>query len=144
MEGRAGIWGFLLICVVAVVAGTGMGILLGSSDSEPFETVVETVSGGDRTVTETEFKTVTETKTEELPDPEEISDPVLDSTTPTTTDDDTDQDNCSDSYAPVCLDPSDGTNDLSCSDVTEQDFTSTKDDPYGLDGDGNEVACESR
>ncbi|MGH2743813.1 MAG: hypothetical protein ACRDN8_15330 [Thermoleophilaceae bacterium] len=141
MEGGTRIWGFLLICLIAVVAGTGMGILLGGANSDPFETVVKTVPGERHTVTETETETVTKTTTETVTESEAITEPVAVSAG---TDDDTNQDDCSDSYAPVCLEPYDGTNHLSCLDIADQDFTSTKNDPYRLDGDGDEVACESK
>lgn len=141
MEGGAGIWRFLLICLIAVVAGTGMALLIGGANSDPFETVVRTVAGERHTVTETETETVTKTTTKTVTETEGTTEPVPVSAG---ADDDTNRDNCSDSYAPVCLEPSDGTNRLSCSEIADQDFTSTKNDPYGLDGDGNEVACESK
>lgn len=141
MEDGAGIWGFLLICLIAVVVGTGMGILLGGAGGDSFETVVKTVTGERHTVTETKTETVTKTTTETVTESEAIDEPVAVSAG---TDDDTNQDECSDSYAPVCLEPSDGTNHLSCIDIADQDFTSTKNDPYGLDGDKDDVACESK
>src|SRR4051794_33259372 len=147
MDGGVRVGPFVLICLVAVVTGAGMGILLGGAGSDSFETVVKTVQGERHTVTKTETETVTRTTTETVTDSESVADPLADGAATdvdTTTDDDADHDNCSDSYAPVCLDPSTGTNDLSCSTIPQQDFTSTKDDPYGLDGDGNQVACESK
>lgn len=141
MEGLEGIWRFGLIALLAVIAGAGMGILLGGAESDPFETVIKTVAGEGRTVTETETETVTKTKTETVTDAGETADPLDGGTR---ADDDADGDNCSDSYAPACVDPSDGYNDLDCNAIGDKDFSSTGDDPHGLDPDQNGVACESK
>jgi hypothetical protein len=141
MEGGQGIWRFALIALAAVVAGAGMGVLLGGANSDPFETVVETVTAERHTVTKTETETVTKTTTETVTETEGI--PSSTSGTTGVGDDDADGDNCSDSYVGACLDPWQGYNDVECGDITDQDFTSTGEDPYGLDRDLDGVACES-
>ena len=136
MDGGDGIWRFVVIALVAVVAGAGVGVLLGGANSDPFETVVKTVEGRSRTVTLTE--TVTETKEKTVTEQEDPVQPAGKSGN-----DDTDSDSCSDSYEPACIDPSDGSNSVSCRQVGEEDFSSIGADPYGLDPDGDGVACES-
>lgn len=132
------VWGALLVGLVAIVAGAGMGIVLGSANSDPFETVVTTVGGKTRTVTETE--TVTKTKT--VTETEEALDPAV-SSGATEGDDDLDGDGCSDSYEGPCLDPADGSTDVDCTKIRQQDFNSVGEDPYGLDPNGDSIACES-
>jgi hypothetical protein len=83
------------------------------------------------TQTETETKTVTKIVEPPPPPP------------PAGRDDDTDGDGCSDSYDGACLDPSDGLNDLDCTEIADTDFESVGDDPYGLDADSDGIACES-
>lgn len=53
--------------------------------------------------------------------------------------DDSNTDNCSPDYDPCVPDVS---YDLDCSDVGEQ-VTVVGNDPYGLDGDGDGIGCES-
>jgi hypothetical protein len=48
---------------------------------------------------------------------------------------------CDPSYPDVCI-PADSY-DVDCAEVDETDFTVDGDDPYGLDGDGDGVGCES-
>jgi hypothetical protein len=140
-----GLWRFALIALFAVASGGLVGVLLGGASSDdPYATVVETVKGKPRTVTETETKTVTKTVTEEATD--ESADPLAgdaESDRDPNENDDADGDSCSDSYEPACLDPSDGYNDLSCREAGDTDFSSIGDDPYGLDPDQDGVACES-
>jgi hypothetical protein len=132
-------WGALLVGLIAVVAGAGVGIALGGANSDPFETVVKTVGGKSRTVTHTETitktKTVTETATEEVPD--------LAGDSEVTDEDDADGDGCSDSYEGPCLAPADGSSDIDCTKIRQQDFNSVGDDPYGLDPNGDSIACDS-
>jgi hypothetical protein len=54
---------------------------------------------------------------------------------------DLDADGCSDSYPDICV-PSDAY-DLDCADVGDTDFTVDGDDPYGFDGEGDGIGCES-
>lgn len=61
----------------------------------------------------------------------------------TDTTDDIGGDGCSDSYEGACLDPSDGYNDVNCTDILDTDFDSVGDDPYALDRDADGIACES-
>lgn len=133
------LWGALLVGVIAVIAGAGMGVILGSANSDSFETVVRTVGGKTRTVTEVEKRTVTETKT--VTEAEEFDEPVAGRAA--AGDDDADEDGCSDSYQGPCLDPADGSKDVDCTEIGQQDFNSIRDDPYGLDPNGDSIACES-
>ena len=130
-------WGALLVSLIAVVAGAGLGIALGGANSDPFETVVKTVGGKRRTVTETETVTKTKTVTETEEAPDALSGGA------TTSDDDADGDGCSDSYEGPCLDPADGSTDIDCTKIRQKDFNSVGDDPYGLDPNGDTVACAS-
>lgn len=139
MEGGDGIWRFLVIGLLAVVAGAGVGVALGGANSDPFETVVETVPGERRTVTRTETETVTETREKTVTETEDVVQPAAGGTG----DDDVDRDGCSDSYEPECIEPSDGSSSVDCAEIGEEDFSSLGADPYGLDPDGDGVACES-
>ena len=139
MEGGDGIWRFLVIALVAVLAGAGVGVLLGGANSDPFETVVKTVSGKRQTVTVTETETVTETKQKTVTETEDVK-PAGGGAG----DDDVDHDGCSDSYEPECLPPSDGSTAVSCAELGDEDFSSIGSDPYSLDPDRDGVACESR
>ena len=133
-------WRFGLIALTAVAAGAGVGILLGGANADPFETVIKTVAGKAQTVTETETETVTETKNETVTHSEAVPDTVGGDEGG---DDDADGDGCSDSYDGACLDPSEGDNEVHCTEIGEQDFNSIGDDPYGLDPDLDGAACES-
>ena len=140
MEDSGGLWRFALIALVAVMAGALVGILLGGANSDPFETVVRTAAGKQLTVTETVTETETAVKTKTVTATEELANPAGGTSG---TNDDADKDSCSDSYAPVCLEPFDGYRTLTCSEVRRKDFSSIGEDPYALDPDGNGVACES-
>ena len=133
-------WRFALIALVAVAAGAGVGILLGGANPDPFETVLKTVRGERQTVTATETETVTETKTETVTDGKTVAEPLHGEDA---TDDDADADGCSDSYDGACLEPSDASGGVDCTEIAEQDFSSIGDDPYGLDPDLDGIACES-
>src|SRR5688500_17835833 len=113
------VWGALLVGLIAVVAGAGVGIALGGANSDPFETVVKTVGGKSHTVTETE--TITKTKTVTETETEEALDPAI-SSGASVGDDDADGDGCSDSYQGPCLDPADGSTDIDCTKIRQQDF----------------------
>lgn len=136
MEG--GIWRFLVIALLAVVAGAGIGVALGGANSDPFETVVRTVAGERHTITKTETETVTETKEKTVTEPEDVVQPAAAGSD----EDDADHDGCSDSYEPECIEPFDGANAVTCAEIGEEDFSSIGADPYGLDPDGDGVACE--
>ena len=137
MLGMEGSWRYLVIALFAVLAGAGVGVALGGANSDPYDTVVKTVTGERHTVTETE--TVTKTRSETVTADTAPEAPV---DSGATTDDDADGDGCSDSYLGACLNPSDGLNQVACTTV-DTNFQSVADDPYGLDPDGDGVACES-
>jgi hypothetical protein len=140
MEGMEGLWRFAVIALLAVAAGAGVGILLGGANSDPFETVLRTVTGKRHTVTETETRTVTKTRTETVTRSERATEPLDGGAG---ADDDADGDGCSDSYAGPCVEPFDGYNHVDCAQIGDHDFSSIGDDPYGLDPDDDGVACES-
>ena len=50
--------------------------------------------------------------------------------------------NCLPSYPTVCIPPGQG--DLNCSDIPYRNFTVLPPDPYGFDGDGDGIGCETR
>ncbi len=140
MAGLEDGWRYLLVGLVAATAGIGLGAVLGASNSDPSETVVKTVTGGRRTVTETETVTDTVAKTEAESETSEQPTPRVDGADGA---DDDDGDGCSDAYVGPCVDPADGTNEVNCTEVGDTDFNSVAADPYGLDPDGDGLACES-
>jgi resuscitation-promoting factor RpfB len=50
-------------------------------------------------------------------------------------------DGCSPEYQGACV--PDGAGDVNCTDLSDTDFDSVGSDPYGLDRDGDGIACES-
>jgi resuscitation-promoting factor RpfB len=50
-------------------------------------------------------------------------------------------DGCSPEYEGTCV--PDDVGDVNCSDLSATDFASVGSDPYGLDRDGDGIACES-
>ncbi|HYF27951.1 MAG TPA: hypothetical protein VD931_19570 [Baekduia sp.] len=124
----------IVVATLLALSGFALGLVLGGGDGDP-ETVtvadVQTVTVG---TTKTVRKTVTRTVTEPAED-----DLALDETTADTTSTAEDE-NCSLDYLDACV-PEDAS-DVSCADLDERRFESIGDDPYGLDPDGDGIACE--
>jgi hypothetical protein len=125
--------------VVAAVVGIAIGAVLGGGgDSTTVSYVTDTVTvRSTKTVRKVRVRTVTvdaagvvvdDTATEEAPTVPETS------TSAASTGD------CSTDYDGACV-PTDEP-DLTCADLTDRNFEALS-DPYGLDPDGDGVACET-
>lgn len=142
------------IIVGLVVGGFALGWTFGSwgedGGGSP-QAVVETVTSERPATTKTVRRTRTVVRTvtvDEFGDALDPNgeDPDADDEFATDTTDGTDTTEtsgsstpCSSEYLGACV-PDDGT--ASCPDIDEQDFESIGEDPYGLDPDGDGVACE--
>jgi resuscitation-promoting factor RpfB len=132
-----------LLVAGLIVIGFVLGIAVGSGDEPQTTAQTRTVVSTDTiTRTETRTETVTHTRTryrtrikvkyrtvtEAAPEPLAGSD-------------DSDGDGCSSEYVGACV--PDDAGDVNCTDLAESDFDSVGSDPYGLDRDGDGIACES-
>lgn len=114
-----------------VIAGVVFGAILGSLGEDDPEVVVQTVEVTD-TQTVRRTTTVTRTRTVTV---DEFGDVVT-----TAAEDDED---CHDDYLGACVPRDADADDVSCGQIPDRDFDSIGDDPYGLDPDGDGVACET-
>jgi hypothetical protein len=136
----------LTLLVAGLIAiGFVLGIAVGSGD-EPKATAQTTtvVSTNTITRTETRTETVTHTRTRTryrtrvkvkyrtVTEPAPIA---------PSDEDDGGGDGCSAEYVGACV--PDAGYDVNCPDLAESDFDSVGSDPYGLDRDGDGIACES-
>lgn len=122
--------------VAAGLVGIGIGSALGGGDGEDrISYVTDTV-----TVAETaERRTVTRTVTVEAEDP--FADTTTDDDPSSSSTTDEGGEDCSDDYAGACI-PDTGER-VTCSDLPESDFDVLGEDVYGLDPDGDGIACET-
>lgn len=141
--------------IALVLAGILFGFVIGrSGDPEP-PVVVQTVEGAAaETITRTTTRTITRarTVTVEEEDPFADEDEAGSDADSEFDDEDEDEDTtsttatspgegCSDAYVGACV-PA-GVDRVECADLTDEDFESIGQDPYGLDPDGDGVACET-
>jgi hypothetical protein len=135
-----------LLVAGLVLIGLLTGVAVGSDDESPVEARTVTVA---RTVVSTTTDTVTRTetvthtrvkvkyKTRVKVKYRTVTEPAPDyGGDPGSSDA-----GCSDEYEGACV-PADAY-DVDCGELADSDFDSVGSDPYGLDADGDGVACES-
>ena len=134
-----------LLVAALIVIGFATGAALATDD--PGDATAETVTV-DRTVvsTDTVTRTATVTRTRvrvryRTRVKVKVKYRTVTETAPPATDLDGGGSGCSDEYAGACV-PADA-GDVDCTELTDSDFASVGSDPYGLDADGDGVACES-
>jgi hypothetical protein len=135
-----------LLVAGLVLIGLLTGVAVGSGDEGPSEiravTIARTVVSTDtvtqtETVTRTQVKVKVRYKTRVKVKYRTVTEPA-----PAYGDDTgLDDAGCSDEYVGACV-PADAY-DVDCGELVESDFDSVGSDPYGLDADGDGVACES-
>jgi hypothetical protein len=131
-----------LLVAALIVIGFATGAALATDD--PGDATAETVTV-DRTVvsTDTVTRTTTVTRTRvrvKYRTRVKVKYRTVTETAPPAADLG-DGSGCSDEYAGACI-PADA-GDVDCTELTDSDFASVGSDPYGLDADGDGVACES-
>lgn len=134
-----------LLVAGLVLVGFLLGLAAGSGGDEPQQTAAaaaETVTVA-RTDTVTRTETVVRTRTRvkyrtrvkvryrTVTEPAPAAAPVAADSS----------DGCSPEYAGACV--PDDAGDVNCTDLYDTDFDSVGSDPYGLDRDGDGIACES-
>lgn len=135
-----------LLVAGLVLIGLLTGVAVGSGDEGPSEirpvTVARTVVSTD-TVTQTETVTRTQVKVKvKYKTRVKIKYRTVTEPAPAYGGDSGSGDaECSDEYVGACV-PVDAY-DVDCDELVESDFDSVGSDPYGLDADGDGVACES-
>jgi hypothetical protein len=135
-----------LLVAGLVLVGLLTGVAVGSGDEEPSEiravTIARTVVSTD-TVTQTETVTRTQVRVKvRYKTRVKIKYRTVTEPAPAYGDDTGSGDvGCSDEYTGACV-PADAY-DVNCGELVESDFDSVGSDPYGLDADGDGVACES-
>lgn len=133
-----GAWAAGIAMVVAAVVGIAIGAVLGGGESTKVSYVTDTVTvRSTKTVRKVRVRTVTvdaagvvvaDTGTDEA------------ATAPGTSTSAGSTSDCSTDYDGACV-PTDKP-DVTCADVTARNFEAVS-DPYGLDPDGDGVACET-
>jgi hypothetical protein len=125
----------MLAGVSGLIVGGGIGAA-GSGDTETVSATIATTDTVTKTVTTTKvktkvklrYRTVTETvTTEAAPPPDEGGSGGASG--------------CHEEYEGACVPPD--AFDVDCPEIPESDFASVGSDPYGLDRDGDGIACES-
>jgi hypothetical protein len=133
-----------LLVAGLVLIGLLTGIVVGSGDEGPIEagtvTVARTVVSTD-TVTRTETVTRTRVKVKYKTRVKVKYRTVTESAPAYGDDAGSGEAGCSDEYVGACV-PADAY-DVDCGELVDSDFDSVGSDPYGLDADGDGVACES-
>lgn len=122
----------IVSATLLALGGLLLGLVIGGGGEPDPVTVVQTV-----TVAETE--TVSRTRTVTVP--ASLDDEFADTDTVETSTTETDAEDCSPDYLGACI-PTDDPG-LGCADLDEREFDSIGDDPYGLDPDGDGIACET-
>jgi hypothetical protein len=136
-----------LVIAGLVLIGLLTGVAMGSGDDGSLTktvTVARTVVSTDtvtrtQTVTKTRVKTRIKIKykTQIKVKYRTVTEPAVSAADALPADDS----GCSDEYTGACV-PADA-GDVDCGELLDSDFDSVGSDPYGLDADGDGVACES-